>query len=490
MSFRSGRIWLLCLVLLPAGSPAASADEPARPPEVPVARPVVREVIDYEEFTGRTEASQRVNLRPLVTGYLVKTACQEGAEVKKGDLLFEIEPTLYQARLDAALAELELTKFELAQANRQGKAEADLARVRVKGAEARAALHKFELSCCKVTAPISGRITKIYLTPGNLVQEKETLAVLVNDQPVHVCFGIDERTYLRWFPSMWKGKEDKHKPPVAIGLASEEDFPHRGQVDAIEAVFKNETGTIPVRAVLDNKDGRLAPGLFVRVRLELSAPRKALLVVDRAIREAGPLQPDGLKYVYVIAENKVQQRRVTVGQLQPDGLRVISEGLEPEDRVVIGRLSALLPGMTIRPQAVEMPVLKRPKPSKEAPSRQEGTALPRRQGASGILVEATYPGASAETVADTVRIPIEMQVNPLEKIQYLRSRCTSDGKYALAVAFAPGVDPWRATDAAPEPRGPGRAGAAHGGPTCRRERPGWNVRRFAARQPDLGGRPA
>ncbi len=165
-----------------------------------------------------------------------------------------------------------------------------------------------------------------------------------------------------------------------------------------------------------------------------------MLVVDRAI--GSDLER---KYVYIVdAENKVQHRRVTTGPLQPDGLRVISEGLKPDDRVVIGRLSVLQMGMIVRPQAAEMPAQKRPEAPEETPSRQEEAALPRRQGGSGTIVEATYPGASAEVVSETVRIPIEMQVNPLEKIQYLRSRCTSDGKYALAVAFAPGVDPWRA----------------------------------------------
>lgn len=142
MSFRSYRIWLLCLVLLPAGVLAFSADEPARPPEVPVARPVVREVTDYEDFVGRVEASKRVEVRSLVTGYLVKTAFQEGAEVKKGDLLFEIDPRLYQVELDLALAQVELDKaaLKLAQVTLaarnqldQDKAAVDVAIARVKG---------------------------------------------------------------------------------------------------------------------------------------------------------------------------------------------------------------------------------------------------------------------------------------------------------------------------------------------------------------------
>jgi RND family efflux transporter MFP subunit len=437
MSFCSCRFWLLGLVLLAVGSPAASAGEPAKPPEVPVVRPVVREVTDYEEFIGRTEASQRVELRSLVSGVLLKAACQEGAEVKKGDLLFEISPVLYKAQLDADLAEVELSKLELklAQAKHQSKAEVDLAVARVKASEARAELRKVTLKDCKITAPINGRIAGPCLTPGNLVDEGKTiLTVLVNDNPLHVSFAIDDRTYLRRFPTR---RDETRKLPVAIGLDIEKELPYRGVVDGVEADFKR---TIRMRVVLPNPDRRLVAGMLVRGRLALGAPRKALLVVDRAI--GSDPEPE---FVYVIdADNKVQLRRVKAGPLQPDGLREISEGLKAEDRVVIGRLHVLRPGMTVRPQAAEMPVLQRPKPAEGAPSRQEKAALPRRQGGSGIIVEATSPGVSAEVVSEMVRIPIEREVNPLEKLEYLRSRCTSDGKYALTLAFAPGMDLWRA----------------------------------------------
>jgi RND family efflux transporter MFP subunit len=397
MRLRSCRLWLLCLVLLPAGVAVSAADEPGKPPQVPIARPVVRQVTDYEDFTGRVEASQRVAVRPFVTGILLKVACQEGTEVKKGDLLFEIDPRLYQIELNQALAQVEVDKaaLRLAQANPQAKAEVDLALARVRASEARAELHKFNLSLCKVIAPISGRIARTDLTPGNLVTEKQTvLADLIDDQPVHVSFGVDERTYLQALTALREGKGETRKPPVAIGLASEEDFPHRGVMDNVDSSFNNETGTIRMRAVLPNPERRLVPGMVVRVRLTLGAPRKALLVVDRAI--GADLDRN---YVYVIdAENKVQFRLVNTGPLQPDGLRVISKGLEPEDRVVIGRLSVLQAGMSVRPQAAEMPVLKRPQPPKEAPPRQEEAALPRRQGGAGTIVEAPTRGPAPRSL--------------------------------------------------------------------------------------------
>jgi len=462
MSARSCRIWLLCVVLLPIGGRVRSADEPAKPPEVPVARPVSREVTDYEDFTGRADASASVEVRARVTGYVVKTAFQEGGEVKQGDLLFEIDPRPYQAQLDQALSQVELHKASLKLARvtlardqavakqapgsitqqqlDQDQAAVEEALARLKAYEAATEVYKLNLSFCKITAPISGKIGRALVTPGNLVNQDQTLlAVLVSEKPTHVYFDVDERTLLRLLDLMRKDRLEDRKLPVVVGLAGEEGFPHSGVVNFIDNQFDPKSGAIRLRAVLANKDGRMVPGMFVRVRLAMGAPRKALLVVDRAIGS-----DQGLKYVYVVdVDNKVQYRRVTVGPMQPDGLRVIEQGLKPDDRLVVGPLSGLRPKMTIRPELVEMPALKDQELSGEAPSPRGAIPSPRGHTGSGIGVEATYPGASAEIVSETVRAPIEEQVSGLEKVRYLRSRCTSDGKYALTVSFAPGVDLWR-----------------------------------------------
>ena len=460
MKCPSCRIGVLCLVLLPAWITVRAADEPARVPEVPVARPLVREVTDHEDFTGRTEAATRVDLRARITGYLTNRQFREGDLVKKGDLLFEVDPRPYQAQLDQAMSQVELSKATLQLARvvmardqavakttpgsvsqqqlDQDQATVDEALARVKVSMAGAEICKLNLSFCRVLAPISGQIGRCLVDPGNIVMADQTLlAVLVSQDPMYVYFDIDERTFLRLQRSRAETKVEAGKTQVAIGLADEEGFPQRGVLDFTDSQVNPDTGTIRGRAILTNKDKLMKPGMFVRVRLPLSPPHKALLISDRAIAS-----DQGLRYVYVVdAENKVRYRRITTGSLQPDGLRVITEGLKPDDRVVGGRLAELRPGMTVQPKETETPTPKPSTPPGDSPSTR--ISLPVQTG-SGILVETTYPGASAEIVSDTVRSPIEQQVNGLEKVRYLRSRCTNDGRYALDVAFAPGVDLRRA----------------------------------------------
>ncbi|MDB5313606.1 MAG: hypothetical protein JWO38_7808 [Gemmataceae bacterium] len=456
MISRTRRIGPMCFVLLTARGTVHSAEEPAKLPKVPVARPVAREVTDHEDFTGRTEASTLVNLRARVTGYLTKTSFKEGDRVKEGDVLFELDPRPYQAQLDQALSQVELKKATLKLANAtlardqaaakaargsvsqqqldQDQAAVDEALAWVKAAEAGAEVCKLNLSFCKVTAPVSGQIGRRLVDPGNLVQQDQTLlATLVVQDPMYVYFDIDERTFLRLRRWMRDSKVEAGKLPVDVGLSVEKGFSHHGELDLAANSVDPETGTIRIRTVLANKDGLLAPGMFVRVRLALGAPHKVLLISDRAVAS-----DQGLKFVYVLdADNTVRYRRVTVGPLQPDGLRVISDGLKPDDHVVFGRLAALRPGMVVRPEGGDMPAPKGTQPPEEPPSA-------RGQPGPGILVETTYAGASAQLVSDSVRSPIERQVSGLEKIRYMRSRCTSDGRYALDVTFGLGVDAWRA----------------------------------------------
>ena len=431
MSRRAWPLWFLGLALLPAGR-AVLADEPPRAPEVSVARPVVQEVTDHEDFTGRTDTSRSVNLLPRVTGYLTAVKFKEGGPVKEGELLFEIDPRPYQAKLDQALSQVDLGKagLELARATLtrdqalakaaqgsvspqqldQDRAAVNEAQARVKAAEAGVTLCKLELDLCKVRAPVSGRIGLRQVAPGNLVKQDETLlAVLTPEGPTYVYFDIDERTFLRLRQRTLKGKAEADKLPVAVALADDAGFSRRGVVDFIDNRVDPATGTVRLRATLADKDGLLTPGLFVRVRLTVGEPYKALLVSDRAV-----LSDQGRKYVYVVdADNKVQYRPVTTGPLQPHGLRVIAQGLKPDDRVVLRRLGGLRAGMTVRPRAVEMPAPDRPAPPAAGPSV-------RRQVGSGIRVEATYLGATAETVSDAVRFPVEQQVSGLEKVRYLR----------------------------------------------------------------------
>jgi multidrug efflux system membrane fusion protein len=298
--------------------------------------------------------------------------------VKKGDLLFEIDPRPYQAQLDQAESQVRLAEaslklaratFErdrkLAQATpgsvspqqlEQDRAALEEAEARLKAAQAGAEVHKLNLDFTKITAPIDGRAGRYLQTPGNLVNQDQTvLTTLVSLDPMYVLFDMDERSLLR---HSRLAREDRGKPPgegrlpALVGLADEEGFPHQGTVNFVDNRVDPVTGTIRVRVVLANAGpGRvLRPGLFARVRLPLGPPHKALLVPDAAVGT-----DEGQKFLYVVNDkDQVVSRRVTVGALH-DGLRVVEEGLRPGERVIIGRVNKVRPGMTVKPRQEPLP---------------------------------------------------------------------------------------------------------------------------------------
>jgi RND family efflux transporter MFP subunit len=348
---------------------AVSAEAADVPPEVKVSRPVVRQVTDFDEFNGRTEAALRVDLRARVTGYLDKVSFKEGAEVKQGDVLFEIDPRPYLAEVDRAEARLALSVARLKRAEAEVKRAKALLAVRAitqeefdklvadqAEAEAGVAVAKADreaarvnLGFTKVTAPIAGRIGRRFADPGNLVKADETvLAAIVSADPMHVYFDVDERTVLRVRRAVREGKVKSLEVaaiPVAVRLADEEGFPRQGQIDFIDNHLDAEKGTLRARAVLANSDGLLLPGLFVRARLALGAPYKVLLVPERAI-----LTDEGRKFVWVVNDkDAVEYRPVVLGAVVPDGLRVVREGLKEGDRVAVGGLQGLRAGTTVKP---------------------------------------------------------------------------------------------------------------------------------------------
>jgi RND family efflux transporter MFP subunit len=347
------------------GGPTPAA---AAPPEVDVIQPLTRDVVDYEDFTGRTEAAQAVTLRARVSGYLIKAAFQEGAKVKQGDLLFEIDPRGYQADVDRAkaelaraeahlkrvAAELERAKALLPKGNISreefDKITGDREEAQASVAVARASLEaaRLQLDFSHVPAPINGKIGRRLLDPGNLVKADDTpLAVLVSTDPVYAFFDVDERSYLRLARALQQGKT-KADPPVTMGLADEEGFPHNGKVDGVNNQADPTTGTIRFRAVFPNPQGLLIPGLFVRIRLATSSPYKALLVPDPAVGTR-----DGEKYLLVVnSKNVVERRAVKVGARQDD-LRVVNEGLTANDQVIVRGLQRVRPGMTVKPKKVD-----------------------------------------------------------------------------------------------------------------------------------------
>jgi RND family efflux transporter MFP subunit len=352
---------------------------------VPVANPVARTVTDHAEFIGHAEAQNLVTVKPRVTGYLEKVAFKEGGEVKKDDVLFQIDPRPYEARLALAKAKLVLAEASLKaarSANQRLKAiaakavgavsvqELDQAQAQEDQAAAVLDVERAELSAKKIDldytvirAPISGRIDRAQLSVGNLVvQDKTKLTTIVTLEPMYVYFDVDESTFLRILKNRGADKGNI-KAPIDMRLSGETGYPHAGAVDFVSSRVDVKTASVQARGVFKNPtagDGAplLMPGMSVLVRVPISKPFEALLVIDRAL-----VTDQGAKFLYVLErDNKVAMRRVTIGQLQPDGLRVVTEGLKKDDAVVIGAISKLRPGTTVEPERVAMPkLLEQPK---------------------------------------------------------------------------------------------------------------------------------
>jgi multidrug efflux system membrane fusion protein len=358
-----------------------AAATPSELPVVPVSQPVQREVTDYVDFTGRTDAVNSVGVRARVTGYVVTSPFREGAEVKKDDLLFEIDPRPYQAQLDQAQAQVALNEasLKLAQVTYdrarslvttgavtqqevdQDKAAVDEAKARINASQAAVKVNKLNLEFCRVTSPIDGMVSRYYQTEGNLVNQDQTLlTTVVSLDPIYAYFDMDEPTLQRINKAINEGKiqlpEKGSQVPILLGLQVETGYPHTGTFNFLNNVVNPATGSIAVRGRFDNPKPPhgtrlLRPGMFVRIRLPIGTPHSARLVVDRALGS-----DQGLKFVYVLdKDNKVQYRRVTTGPLQADGLRVIEDGLQPDDWVVVGNLQQVRPRMEVKPDRIAMP---------------------------------------------------------------------------------------------------------------------------------------
>jgi membrane fusion protein, multidrug efflux system len=326
------------------------AQGPAKPPEVSVVRPLTREVTDAEDFTGRTEAAHRVRLRARVTGYLLQAPFKEGAEVKKDQLLFRIDPRPSQAELNKAEAALALAqaRLRLVEAEQKGRGDPDkLAAAQAKAhlAKANRDAARLTLELTQVRSPLAGRIGRRLVDPGNLVRADDTvLAEIVSENPVRVYFQVDEQALLRLRKGKW--------PPraVAVQLAGEKGHPHRGVVDFVSNEVDATTGTLTLRAALPNPKGLLPLGVHARVRVTVGESYKALLVPEGAV-----LTDQGERFVYVVnAKDVVERRPVRLGSSH-DGWRVIQEGLRAEDRAVVQGLHWVRSGMAVRPRVGETP---------------------------------------------------------------------------------------------------------------------------------------
>jgi RND family efflux transporter MFP subunit len=384
--YRTACLGLLSLAPLLAGCnngtmPAAG---PPRAPEVLVSTPLVREVTDYEFFTGRTEASERVDLRGRVTGYLEKTYFTEGALVQKDDLLFRIDPRPYAAELVRAeasqtQAESRLERLERdyerlrGLIGRQAVSREEFDKLTSDRAEARAAaavatanvkLAQLNLDYTEVRAPFSGRISRRMVDPGNLVKADETiLSTLVAQEPMYAYFDVDERTLLRQL--LRDGRLEAaqvNRLPIQIGLADEEGYPHPGVVNFVDNRVDPNTGTMWLRGEFVKPEREIKPGIFIRVRFPLGKPYQAVLIAEQALGT-----DQGQKFLFVVDDkNRVSYRPVKVGRLF-DGLRVIHEGLKPTERIVVAGLQRVRAGAEIVPKVVDMAgqVATRPRPKDE-----------------------------------------------------------------------------------------------------------------------------
>lgn len=344
--------------------------------EVSVAPALQRDVVDWDEFTGRVEAVESVDIRPRVTGYIESVNFTEGSVVRKGDLLFVIDPRPYRAELTKAEAELtravaraELADSDVTRSEKllaikavsqeeydQRSNAAREAHASVAAARAAVEAARLNMEFTRVTAPISGRASKAAVTAGNLVNGGSGVAPLlttiVSIDPIYVSFEGDEQVYLKYNELARRGERTSSRDaanPVQMGLANEDGYPHTGQMTFVDNQVDSRTGTIRARATFANKDGYFTPGLFARIKLLGHDKYSAVLVDDRAVGT-----DQNQKFVYVVdAKDTIVYRAVKIGRLT-DGLRIVQEGLQPGENVVVNGLQRVRPGTVVSVQRVAM----------------------------------------------------------------------------------------------------------------------------------------
>ncbi len=350
------------------------SDSPALPPHVKIAQPLSQEVTEWDEYTGRIEAVSSVDIRARVSGYLEKVNFKAGAKVKKGDLLFEIDPKPFTAQLQYAVSELErakakheLAKNDLERAERlfSGKAiseEEHDARSKgsretiaaVQSAEANVNTAKLNLEYTKIRAPIDGRIGRELITEGNLVSggggDATRLTFIVSTDPVYVYVDADEHLALKYRrQAHQEGNKVKgtDQTPAELAVSDEANFPHPGHLDYISPRADTATGSVSIRGVFSNSDDVLSPGYFARMRVRASAPYQAILVPDKAIAT-----DQAQHFLWVVnQEQKVEYRTVVLGAHIGQS-RVITTGLDPNEWIVIEGLPRMMPGIKVNPERI------------------------------------------------------------------------------------------------------------------------------------------
>ena len=364
---------LMLVVVTGCKNQADSAAKPAQSPsaKVKIAQALAQDVSEWDEYTGRIEAVEAVDVRARVSGYLERIHFRAGESVKKGDLLFEIDAKPFKAQLSYAEAELEraksrqeLAKNDFTRAERLFRAKAISgeehdargkglreAAAAVQSAEANVYSAKLNLDYTKIRSPIDGRIGRELITLGNVVNggggDATLLTFIVSTDPVYVYVDADERSVLKY--RRLSGTADPAQTPAELAVADEDQFPHQGRLDYISPRENAATGTVSLRGVFANKDGLLSPGFFARMRVRGSAPYPALLLPDRAI---GTDQAQ--RFVWVVnPDNQVEYRKVALGAHIGQS-RVIADGLKPGEWAVIEGLQKLKPGIKVDPERISL----------------------------------------------------------------------------------------------------------------------------------------
>jgi RND family efflux transporter MFP subunit len=363
------------VVLAGCGGPPAADPGPPPPMVTPVSYPVEQTVIDYSDFTGRLMAVDSVQLRARVWGHLEKINFTEGAEVKRGDLLFIIDQRPYKAalaRADAEVAQAEAREArlmndqkraqELLQSRAISREESDKiagdvneAKAAVRSAIAQREVAKLNLDFTEVKAPIDGQVSRALVTTGNMVSSGESggtmLTTIVSIDPMYAYFDVDDLVVAQIKKMLTSAKDqNRDRPAVAMGLAHEKGFPHVGQLDFADNQIDPGTGTMRMRAVFKNPRRELTPGMFVRVRVPLDLPHPAILVTDRAVDT-----DQGQKIVFVVNKDRVvEKREVRLGKMH-GGLREIASGVKSGEQVVVDGIQRIRPGMPVEPKLVPMP---------------------------------------------------------------------------------------------------------------------------------------
>ena len=381
----------------------------SQPPPVTIAKPTQKEIIEWDYYTGRTDAVENVNITPRVSGYIENVKFRAGDVVNKGDLLFVIDPRPYQAVLDQAKAqqreaeanqELQDANFARQDRLRQtgviAKEDYDTAlsnknqaAARVLAAQASVESAQLNLTFTRVTSPIRGLISRELVTVGNLVQADTTLLTnIVSVDPIYAYFNVDERSVLKYQRQVREGKMTDARSggvPIYLQLETDNGFPHQGSIDFINNQFNSSTGTLQVRGLFPNADGVLISGAFVRIRVAGTPLHSALLVSDRAIGT-----DQGQKFVLVVEkDNIVAVKPVELGP-EAEGLRVVRSGLTGDEEVIINGIVNARPGSKVSPQQGDMSQFatnqlqletnRRTEPVGDGKEKEGGNPSPRPQG--------------------------------------------------------------------------------------------------------------